>query len=129
MQAFPEESAPRYLLRDRDGTYGKYFRRRVRDLDIKEVLIAARSPWQSPYVERLIGSLRRDCLGHVIILNEQHLRRFICRYFAYYHEARCHLSWDGDPPEPRGAQGPELGRVIEVPEVGGLQHRYVREAA
>ena len=129
VQAFPEESAPRYLLRDRDGTYGKYFRRRVRDLGVKQVLIAARSPWQSPYVERLIGSLRRDCLNHVIVLNEQHLRRVLRRYFAYYHGARCHLSLDGDAPEPRAVQGPELGKVIELPEVGGLHHRYVRKAA
>jgi putative transposase len=129
VQAFPEESAPRYLLRDRDGTYGKCFRRRVRDLGIKEVLIAARSPWQSPYVERLIGSLRRDCLDHVIILNEQHLRRVLRRYFSYYHRTRCHLSLDGDAPKPRAVQGPELGKVIELPEVGGLHHRYVRPAA
>jgi putative transposase len=94
-----------------------------------KVLIAARSPWQSPYVERLIGSLRRDCLNHVIVLNEQHLRRVLRRYFAYYHGARCHLSLDGDAPEPRAVQGPELGKVIELPEVGGLHHRYVREAA
>ena len=128
-QAFPEVSAPRYLLRDRDGIYGKYFRRRVRNVGIKEVLTAARSPWQNPYVERLIGSLRRDCLDHVVILNEQHLRRVLQRYFDYYHGARCHLSLDGDAPEPRAVQGPQLGQVIELPEVGGLHHRYVREAA
>jgi putative transposase len=129
VQAFPEESATRYLLRDRDGTYGKYFRRRVRDLGVQQVLIAARSPWQRPYVERLIGWLRRDCLNHVIVLNEQRLRRVLRRYFAYDHGARCHLSLDGDAPEPRAVPGPELGEVIELPEVGGLHHRYVREAA
>jgi putative transposase len=129
VQAFLEESAPRYLLRDRDGTYRKYFRHRVRDLGTKEVPIAARSPWQSPYVERLIGTIRRDCLDHVTVLNERHLRRVVRRFFDYYHRSRCHLSLDGDAPEPRAVQEPELGRVIEVPEVGGLHHRYVREAA
>lgn len=129
VQVFPEETAPRYLLRDRDGIYGKYFRRRVRNLGIKAVLTAARSPWQNPYVERMIGSIRRDCLDHVIVLNEQHLRRVLRRYFAYYYGARCHLSLDGDAPKPRAVQGPELGKVIELPEVGGLHHRYVREAA
>ena len=129
VQAFPEETAPRYLLRDRDGIYGPYFRRRVSNLGIKEVLTAARSPWQTPYVERLIGSIRRECLDHVIVLNEQHLRRILRSYFDYYHRSRCHLSLKGDAPEPRAVQGPVLGRVIELPEVGGLHHRYVREAA
>ena len=121
VQAFPEDTAPRYLLRDRDGIYGGYFRHRVHNLDIEEVLTAASSPWQSPYVERLVGSVRRECLDHVIVVNEQHLRRILRRYFAYYHRARCHLSLVGDSPEPRAVQGPELGRVIELPEVGGLQ--------
>jgi len=129
VQAFPDETAPRYLLRDRDGVYGKAFRRRVKNLGIQEVLTAARSPWQSPYVERLVGSVRRDCLDHVIVLNEQHLRRILRRYFDYYGRWRCHLSLQGDAPEPRAVHGPELGRVIELPEVGGLHHRYVREAA
>jgi putative transposase len=128
VQAFPEHTAPRYLLRDRDGIYGGYFRHRVHNLDIEEVLTTARSPWQSPYVERLVGSVRRDCLDHVIVLNEQHLRRILRRYFKYYLRSRCHLSLDGDTHEPRAVQGPELGRVVELPELGGL-HRYVREAA
>jgi transposase InsO family protein len=129
VQAFPYETAPRYLLRDRDGVYGKYFRRRVKDLGIKEVLTAPRSPWQSPYVERLIGSVRRDCLDHVVVLNERHLRRVLRCYFDYYHRSRCHLSLEGDSPEPRAVHPPRLGRVVELPEVGGLHHRYVREAA
>jgi putative transposase len=83
----------------------------------------------NPYVERLIGSIRRDCLDHVIVLNERHLRRVLKRYFEYYHRSRCHLSLGGDAPEPRAVQGPQLGQVIELPEVGGLHHRYVREAA
>jgi len=129
VQAFLGDSAPRYLLRDRDCIYGEYFRRRVKNLGIKEVLSAARSPWQNPYVERLIGSIRRECLDHVIVLNEQHLRRILRSYLEYYHRSRCHLSLDGDAPEPRIVQGPELGRVIALPEVGGLHHRYVRKAA
>jgi putative transposase len=126
---FSNDSIPRYLLRDRDCIYGKYFRRRVKNLGIKEVLTAARSPWQNPYVERLIGSIRRECLDRVIVLNEQHLRRILRSYFQYYHRSRCHLSLEGDAPAPRAAQGPELGQVIELPEVGGLRHRYVRAEA
>jgi len=128
-QAFPFDTAPRYLLRDRDGIFGKYFRHRIKNLGIKEVLTAARSPWQNPYVERLIGSIRRECLDHTIVLNEQHLRRILRRHFEYYHRSRCHLLLDGDAPESRPLQGPESGQVIELAEVGGLHHRYVREAA
>jgi len=129
VQAFPNDSIPRHLLRDRDCIYGKYFRRRVKNLGIKEVLTAARSPWQNPYVEWLSGSIRRECLDRVIVLNEQHLRRILRSYFQYYHRSRCHLSLEGDAPVPRAAQGPELGQVIELPEVGGLHHRYVRAEA
>jgi transposase InsO family protein len=129
VQTFPGDTAPRYLLRDRDGVYGKYFRRRVKNLGIKEVLTAARSPWQSPYVERLIGSVRRDCLHHVIVLGERHLRRVLRSYIDYYHRSRCHLSLAGDAPEPRAVHPPTMGRVVELPEVGGLHHRYVRKAA
>jgi len=129
VQAFPGDSIPRYLLRDRDCIYGKYFRHRVKNLGIEEALIAARSPWQNPYVERLIGSIRRECLNHVIVLNEQHLRRILHSYFQYYHRSRCHLSLEGDAPVPRSVQGPELGQGIELSEVGGLHHRYIREAA
>jgi hypothetical protein len=100
-----------------------------RPTDSQEVLTAARSPWQNAYVERLIGSIRRDCLDHVIVLNEQHLRRVLRSYFQYYHRSRCHLSLDGDAPESRPVQGPEMGRVVELPEVGGLHDRYVRAAA
>jgi hypothetical protein len=100
VEAFPWDTAPRSLLRDRDGIYGHYFRRRVSGLSIDEVLIAARSPWQSPYVERLIGSLRRDCLEHVIVLNGRHLRRLLDSYLAYYHSVRTHLSLDKGCPQP-----------------------------
>ncbi len=129
IQAFPEETAPRFLVRDRDKIYGERFRRAIEVLGIEEVVTAARSPWQNPYAERLIGSLRRDCLDHVIVLDEAHLRRILAKYFAYYNGTRCHLSLAGDAPEPRGVQGPELGEVVEFPEVGGLHHRYERAAA
>ena len=88
VEAFPFEEVPRFLLRDRDGIYGEYFRDRVEHMGIEEVLIAFPSPWQSPYVERLVGSIRRECLDHVIVFNENHLRRTLSEYFAYYHEAR-----------------------------------------
>ena len=129
VQAFPEDAAPRFVLRDRDRIYGERFRRKIDILGIEEVIIAARSPWQNPYVERLIGSLRRECLNYVIVFDELHLLRVLARYFEYYHRSRCHLSLAGDAPEPRLAQGPELGSVVELPEVGGLHHRYERAAA
>jgi putative transposase len=130
VQAFPWESAPRYLLRDRDGIYGAVFRNRVRNLGIKEILIARRSPWQNPYAERVIGTLRRELLDHVIVMNERHLRRLLRRYLSeYYHGCRTHLSLDKDSPEPRAVEPPEVGEVIELPLVGGLHHLYTRRAA
>jgi hypothetical protein len=96
---------------------------------IDEVLTAPRSPWQSPYVERLIGSIRRECLDHLIVFNESSLRGTLKSYFDYYHGARTHLSLEKDAPETRPVQPPELGSVVELPEVGGLHHRYERQAA
>jgi putative transposase len=98
-------------------------------MKIEEVMTAPHSPWQTPYVERLIGSIRRECLDHVIVLSEMHLRRILKRYFHYYHRSRTHLSLAKDAPEPRAMQPPELGAVIEIAEVGGLHHRYERRAA
>jgi len=129
VQAFPEERVPRFLVRDRDGIYGHRIRHTLDMLGIEEVITAARSPWQNAFAERLIGSLRRECLDHIVVLGEIHLLRILAGYFAYYNRARCHLSLAGDAPEPRPAQGPELGRVVELPEVGGLHHRYERAAA
>ncbi len=129
VQAFPWESAPRYLLRDRDSIFGGLFRSRVRGMGIEEVLIAYRSPWQNPFVERLIGSIRRECLDHVIVLGQKHLRRVLGEYFRYYHRPRTHLSLEKDCPEPRAVQPHEMGKVVEFPEVGGLHHRYERRAA
>ncbi len=129
VEAFPWDSAPRYLLRDRDSIYGSRFRSRVHSLGIEETLIAPRSPWQSPYVERLIGSIRRECVDHVIILNENHLKRVLASYFDYYHRWRVHRSLEMDSPETRPIQPPELGQVVGCPDVGGLQHHYERRAA
>jgi putative transposase len=130
VQAFPWETAPRYLLRDRDGVYGAVFRNRIKHLGTKEVIIARRSPWQSPYVERVIGTLRRELLDHAIVLNERHLRRLLRRFVNdYYHPCRTHLSLGKDTPGQRAVEPPEMGEVIELPVVGGLHHRYVRRAA
>src|SRR5919106_1452158 len=129
IDAFPDDSAPSYLLRDRDQVYGRQFRHRVKSLRIEEVLTAPHSPWQNPFAERLIGSIRRECLNHVLVLGESHLRRILARYFRYYHGARTHLTLDKDAPDGRPVELPEAGRIVEIPEVGGLHHRYVRQAA
>jgi transposase InsO family protein len=128
VEAFPFDSAPRYLLRDRDAIYGEKVRRRIKSLGIEEVVTAPRSPWQNPYVERIIGSIRRECLNHIIIINERHLRRQLKSYRAYYHEARTHLSLDKQSPVPRSIESPEQGGVVAIPHVGGLHHEYRRAA-
>ncbi len=129
VDAFPDDSAPSYLLRDRDAIYGEQFRRRMKGMRIEEVLTAPHSPWQNPFAERLIGSLRRECLDHVVVLGERHLRRILTAHLAYYHRVRTHLSLDKDAPEGRPIEPPALGAIIPIPEVGGLHHRYVRRAA
>ncbi len=128
-EAFPFDQIPRYLLRDRDKIFGEGFRRQVRDMKVQEVLTAPRSPWQRAYVERLIGSIRRECLDHMIVFHEAGLRRILSAYFSYYHRTRPHLALDKDSPESRKVQPPELGRVVAIREVGGLHHRYERRAA
>jgi len=129
VDAFPDDSAPSYLLRDRDQVYGQQFRHRVKGMWIEEVLAAPHSPWQNPFVERLIGSIRRECLNHVLVLGERHLRRVLIRYFIYYHQARTHLALEKDAPDLRPVQLPAAGRIVQLPEVGGLHHRYLRQAA
>jgi putative transposase len=129
LEAFPWNSAPRYLLRDRDGSYGQQFCEAANCLGILEVLTAPRSPWQNPYVERLIGSIRRECLDHVIVLNEAGLRRVLKSYVEYYERFRTHLSLDKDAPITRPTQSATLGRIVEISQVGGLHHRYERVAA
>jgi putative transposase len=130
VNAFPEETAPAYLLRDRDTVYSQTFRQRLKGMRIREVLTAPHSPWQNPFAERLIGSIRRECLDHVLIVGDRHLRRILTRYFAsYYHRARTHLSLDKDAPDARPIQRPGVGPIMAIPEVGGLHHRYLRRAA
>src|SRR5271169_7221067 len=104
--AFPFDQCPRYLLRDRDAIFGRDFKQQVRDMGISEVLSAPRSPWQRAYVERVIGSIRRECLDHVIVWDESSLRRVVASYLEYYHHSRTHLSLQKDSPEPRPVQEP-----------------------
>ncbi len=128
IEAFPWGTAPKYLLRDRDAIYGSQFQKRVQSMGIEEVLSAPRSPWQNAFVERVIGSIRRDCLDHVVVLNDRHLKRILTSYFNYYHCWRTHLSLGMDSPESRSVQSPEPGKVVQFPEVGGLHHHYERVA-
>jgi transposase InsO family protein len=129
VEAFPWDEAPRYLRRDRDGIYGVAFRQRVKHMGIEEVRTAPQSPWHNPDIELLIGSIRRECLDHVIVLHEQHLQRILTNYFAYYHQWRTHLSLAMDGPEPRPVDTPDHGQVIAIPEVSGLHHHDERVAA
>jgi transposase InsO family protein len=98
-------------------------------MGIEQVLTAPHSPWQNPYCERVIGTLRRDCLDHVIVVSEQHLRRILRKYLEYYHGSRTHLALGKDAPELRERESPDGGTVIALPMVGGLHHRYTRRAA
>jgi len=129
VNAFPWDEASRLLLRDRDSIYGEFFQRRIKNMGIKQVVTAARSPWQNPFVERLIGSIRRECLDHVIVMNEKHLRRILAAYFIYYHRWRVHQSLEMDCPEHRNVHMLDRGRVVEIGHIGGLHHHYERAAA
>jgi putative transposase len=126
--AFPEDTVPRHLIRDRDSIYGDDFRRRVAGMRIEEVITAPHSPWQNAYAERVIGSIRRECLDHVIVLSEGHLRRILKRYSLYYHNSRPHQALDQNAPIPRTVESGKKGSVISIPEVGGLHHRHQRAA-
>jgi transposase InsO family protein len=128
-EAFPDDTAPAYLLRDRDSAYGADFGRLLNDVGIEEIVTAPRAPWQNPFVERLIGTLRRECLDHVIVWNERSLRRTLGLYLDYYHHWRTHLSLHKDAPETRATQSREIGPVIEDARVDGLHHTYERRAA
>src|SRR6266481_6143578 len=128
-QSKREDTAPSFLLRDRDASYGSVFSKRVAAMGVTEVVTAPRSPWQNPHVERVIGSIRRECLDHVVIINERHLRRVLSSYVDYYQRTRTHLSLDKDCPDRRPIQSRGLGRVVAIPQVGGLHHRYERLAA
>jgi putative transposase len=128
-EAFPYCTPPWYLLRDRDGIYGEAFVRRVKSLGMEQKLTAPRCPWQNPVVERLIGSIRRECLDHVIIFNARHLYQVLGDYLAYYHQSRTHRALDQDSPEPRAVEPPDQGNIVELPMANGLHHRYSRQAA
>jgi putative transposase len=128
-EAFPWETAPRYLLRDRDRIFGHEFVQQLEAMGIEQVLSTKRSPWQRGHIERVIGSIRRECLDHLIVFNESSLKRYLQAYSAYYHRTRTHLALDKDCPETRAAQLLEPGPIVSIPEVGGLHHRYERRAA
>jgi transposase InsO family protein len=123
-EAFPWNEVPRYLIRDRDGAHGYVVMRRLRMMGIRDRPTAPRSPWQNGSVERLIGSIRRECIDHVLVFGESHLRRILNAYMIYYNEARTHLSLGKDAPNHRPIERP--GRIIAIPALGGLHHRYCR---
>jgi len=128
VEAFPYDTAPRCLLHDRDSIYGAAFRRRIKGMGIEEVIAAYRSPWQNAYCERVIGSIRRDCLDHMIIFSDDSLRRIMAEYIRYYNECRTHMSLEGNSPIPREVEPPSKGKVVAIPFLGGLHHRYTRAA-
>jgi putative transposase len=128
-EAFPWDTAPGYLLRDRDASYGQSLRDRVQAMGINEVVTAPRSPWQNAYVERIIGSIQRECLDHIVIFDERHLRRILSSYIQYYHRTKTHLSLAKDCLQTRPISQLTGGKIIAFPEVGGPHHRYERRAA
>ena len=123
-EAFPWDEAPRHLFRDRDSAFGPAYTRRIRGMGIRDDPVAARSPWQNGHAERLIGSIRRECLDHLVVSGEAHLRQVLKTYAAYYNEVRTHLSLDKDAPKFRRSQ--RLGSIVAMPILGGLHHQYIR---
>jgi transposase InsO family protein len=123
-EAYGWAAAPQYLVRDRDAVYGDIFLRRLRATGIRDQRTTPRSPWQNGYAERLIGSIRRDCLDHVVVFGERHLRHLLRSYRAYYNVTRTHLSLDKDAPVSRTVHS--VGRIVANPVLGGLHHQYVR---
>jgi putative transposase len=129
-QAFAKNPKPKYLIRDRDCCYGRKFSQRVKELGIREHVIAKQSPWQNVYVERVIGSIRRECLNHMIILSERHLRRILASYVDYYNRSRTHYSLDQDCPISRPTESAKKGnKIVAISHLGGLHHRYERRVA
>ena len=123
-EAFGWDRAPRYLIRDRDRAYGEVVTRRLRAQGIRDRPISPRSPWQNAYAERLIGSVRRECVDHVVVFGERHLRHLLLVYKNYYNVTRTHLSLNKDAPSPRAVQ--PTGHIISLPILGGLHHQYCR---
>jgi transposase InsO family protein len=124
IEAYGWQQSPRFIIRDRDRVYGDAFLRRLRAMGIRDRPIAPRSPWQNGCAERLIGSVRRDCLDHIIVFSERHLRHLLKSYQRYYNEMRTHLSLQKDAPVPRAVQA--VGQTLAVPVLGGLHHQYIR---
>ncbi|MCP4379045.1 MAG: transposase [bacterium] len=129
VEAFPYDTAPSYMIRDGDGLYSERVTRRIESLGIDEVVTAPASPWQNAYVERVIGTLRRELFDHVIVLNERHLKRLMSSYLDYYHSWRTHQSLDRDAPDGRPVRVAETCNVVELPVVHGLHHVYLPKAA
>src|SRR5437879_13414089 len=125
-EACPWDEAPRYLIRDRDTSYGAAVTRRLQAMGIRDRPITPRSPWQNGHFERLIGSIRRECLDHVVVLGERHLRHLLANYATYYNGVRTHLALDKDTPLDRPVQ--TVGRIASVTWLGGLHRYYVRTA-
>ena len=123
-EAFPWAEAPRYLIRDRDCVYGAAVTHRLRTMGIRDKPIAPGSPWQNGFAERLIGSIRRECVDHLVVLGEAHLRRILTKYAAYYNELRTHRSLNKDAPIYRAIQ--HVGCIVSAPVLGGLHHHYCR---
>ena len=129
VEELPAETAPKYLLRDRDAIYGEWFQRRVKNRGFDRALAVPRSLSQNPYAARVIGSIRLERLGHVLVVSAGHLRRLLVSSFQYYHRWRTHLSLAMDGTVPRPGLPPDQGAVVEVPEAGGLHHHHERLAA
>jgi len=129
LEACGSDCDPRFLVRDRDAIYGQSFQRQLSTLGIQVVPTAPHSPWQNAYAERVIGSIRRECLNHLIVLGERHVRQILRSYVDYYQSARTHWSLDKDAPQERPVQEIDQGRIVEIRRVGGLHHLYVRRAA
>jgi len=128
-EAFPWETAPRFVLRDRDRIFGQEFVQQLTAMGIQQVLCTPNAPRQRAYIERLIGTIRRECLDHVIVFNESSLRRHLVAFTKYYHRSRTHLSLEKDTPDRRPIQPANAGKIVAIPEVSGLHHRYERRAA
>ena len=128
VEAIGAEIVPARLIRDRDAIFGTEFDARVNNLGVRQIRISPRSPWQNGYAERWVGTLRRELLDHVIVLGERHLLRLVRQHVAYYNSDRPHMSLGGDSPVTRDVESPTAGKVIALPRVGGLHHRYSRAA-
>ena len=124
-----KSKCPHLLTLNSDRIFGHEFVKQVKAMGIEEVLSAPHSPWQRAYIERVIGSIRRECLDHLIVFNKRSLVRHLQAYAEYFQRTRTHLALQKDCPEPRRAQTPDAGPIVSIPEIGGLHHRYERRAA